>query len=278
MGALLDGLRRGAAPARPGRGHAGRRAGDRAPARPARGWSAADFAREMLRVGRRKLAGRRAAASRPTPPTATTCPTRDGAFDGAFSGFCVRNLRDLPVALAELRRVVRPGGPLVILEFFRPAAAAAVLRSLLQRPRPAAARLGGHRRPRGLPLPARVDRALPSAAPSSRTLLRAAGFAEVDGAGPVPVGRGLAGGGAMKLVVAVGGASGSIYAKRLLDALAAAGRPSRSRSGWCFSQLGQRGLAARARRRARLPLPALRRCATSARRSPRARRAGTRWW
>jgi ubiquinone/menaquinone biosynthesis C-methylase UbiE len=33
----------------------------------------------------------------------------------------VRNLRDLPVAMAELRRVVRPGGAIAILEFFRPA-------------------------------------------------------------------------------------------------------------------------------------------------------------
>ena len=48
-------------------------------------------------------------------------PYRDGAFAAAFSGFCVRNLRDLGQAMAELRRVVRPGGRVVILEFFRPA-------------------------------------------------------------------------------------------------------------------------------------------------------------
>jgi demethylmenaquinone methyltransferase/2-methoxy-6-polyprenyl-1,4-benzoquinol methylase len=48
-------------------------------------------------------------------------PYRQGAFDAAFSAFCVRNLRDLPVAMAELRRVVRPGGAIAILEFFRPA-------------------------------------------------------------------------------------------------------------------------------------------------------------
>src|SRR6185295_15979349 len=47
-------------------------------------------------------------------------PYRAAAFDGAFSAFCVRNLRDLPRGLHELRRVVRPGGRVAILEFFRP--------------------------------------------------------------------------------------------------------------------------------------------------------------
>ncbi len=81
--------------------------------------AAADFAKEMLKVGRAKLApddkriGTHAADGHRLPYTT-------GAFDAAFSAFCVRNLADLPVALAELRRVVRPGGTVVILEFFRP--------------------------------------------------------------------------------------------------------------------------------------------------------------
>ena len=47
-------------------------------------------------------------------------PYATAAFDGAFSAFCVRNMSDLPRAMADLRRVVRPGGRIAILEFFRP--------------------------------------------------------------------------------------------------------------------------------------------------------------
>jgi len=81
--------------------------------------AAADFAREMLRAGRGKLP---AGSSRIETHAADGhhLPYRDGAFDGAFSAFCVRNLRDLPAGLRELRRVVRPGGRVVILEFLRP--------------------------------------------------------------------------------------------------------------------------------------------------------------
>jgi demethylmenaquinone methyltransferase/2-methoxy-6-polyprenyl-1,4-benzoquinol methylase len=79
---------------------------------------AADFSREMLRVGRRKPDAARISTH---AADGHRLPYRTGTFDAAFSAFCVRNLRDLPMAMAELRRVVRPGGAIAILEFFRPA-------------------------------------------------------------------------------------------------------------------------------------------------------------
>jgi ubiquinone/menaquinone biosynthesis methyltransferase len=80
--------------------------------------AAADFAREMLVAGRPKLKvgahiGAHAADGH-------HLPYRDAAFDGAFSAFCIRNLADLPRGMRELRRVVRPGGRIVLLEFLRP--------------------------------------------------------------------------------------------------------------------------------------------------------------
>jgi demethylmenaquinone methyltransferase/2-methoxy-6-polyprenyl-1,4-benzoquinol methylase len=47
-------------------------------------------------------------------------PFEDGAFDAATVGFGVRNVDDLEAALGELRRVLRPGGRLGILEITRP--------------------------------------------------------------------------------------------------------------------------------------------------------------
>jgi ubiquinone/menaquinone biosynthesis methyltransferase len=79
---------------------------------------AADFTRTMLVAGRRKPG---AAAVTLHAADGHRLPYRDCAFAAAFSGFCVRNLRDTALAVAELRRVVRPGGRLLILEFFRPA-------------------------------------------------------------------------------------------------------------------------------------------------------------
>jgi demethylmenaquinone methyltransferase/2-methoxy-6-polyprenyl-1,4-benzoquinol methylase len=78
---------------------------------------AADFAREMLKVGLKKAEAAHVSAH---AADGHRLPYAAGVFDAAFSAFCVRNLRDLPMAMAELRRVVRPGGRIAILEFFRP--------------------------------------------------------------------------------------------------------------------------------------------------------------
>ncbi len=41
-------------------------------------------------------------------------PARDGAFGGAWASQVVHHVEDLPACAAELRRVVRPGGPIML--------------------------------------------------------------------------------------------------------------------------------------------------------------------
>lgn len=47
-------------------------------------------------------------------------PFADASFDAATVGFGVRNLAELEHGLAELRRVLRPGGRLAVLEITQP--------------------------------------------------------------------------------------------------------------------------------------------------------------
>ena len=81
--------------------------------------AAADFSKRMLHMGSRKL-GALSARIAPHAADGHFLPYRGQAFDGVFTAFCVRNLANRPVAFTELRRVLKPGGSLVVLEFFRP--------------------------------------------------------------------------------------------------------------------------------------------------------------
>ena len=61
-----------------------------------------------------------AASSRFEQGNALELPFEDGEFDAATVGFGVRNFVDLARGLAEMARVVRPGGRVVVLEITTP--------------------------------------------------------------------------------------------------------------------------------------------------------------
>jgi demethylmenaquinone methyltransferase/2-methoxy-6-polyprenyl-1,4-benzoquinol methylase len=50
-------------------------------------------------------------------------PFPDGSFDCVTIGFGLRNVTDKPAALAAMRRALKPGGQLLVLEFSHPSAA-----------------------------------------------------------------------------------------------------------------------------------------------------------
>jgi len=78
---------------------------------------AGDFTVEMMRVGRTRPGG---AALPWTAADALNLPFADVSFDAVVSGFLMRNVADLPRALREQRRVLKPGGRIVILDTTRP--------------------------------------------------------------------------------------------------------------------------------------------------------------
>ena len=76
---------------------------------------ACDFSLGMLQVGRKR---------RPDMPfvagDALQLPFADASFDAVSISFGLRNVNDVDLALAEMHRVTKPGGRLVVCEFSAP--------------------------------------------------------------------------------------------------------------------------------------------------------------
>jgi len=85
----------------------------------------ADLSRAMLGLARKKLdrrLGRRggAGAVALVNAPAEALPFRDGSFDAVTIAFGIRNVPDYRAGLAEMLRMLRPGGRACILEFSTP--------------------------------------------------------------------------------------------------------------------------------------------------------------
>ena len=81
----------------------------------------ADFCREMVELGEAKVAASPYAARidfRVAP--CEDLPFPDNTFDSITIAFGIRNVVDRKLGLAEMWRVLRPGGRLIILEFSTP--------------------------------------------------------------------------------------------------------------------------------------------------------------
>lgn len=76
-----------------------------------------DFTRTMLERAREKFG---AGAYLWVEGDGTRLPFPDGRFDACCIAFGLRNMEDKPAALREMRRVLRPGGRLGVLEFYEP--------------------------------------------------------------------------------------------------------------------------------------------------------------
>ena len=88
---------------------------------------AVDFSRNMLALAQPKFAGRNIRA---IEADALHLPFADASIDLVTCAFGFRNLASYPDGLAELHRVLRPGGQIAILDFNQPTGLMGALYSL----------------------------------------------------------------------------------------------------------------------------------------------------
>lgn len=87
---------------------------------PRRRGTGIDLSTEMLVRGLDKVRARAGARGQLAAGDAERLPLRGELFDGALVSFGIRNVGDPVAALREVRRVLKPGAPLVVLEFSMP--------------------------------------------------------------------------------------------------------------------------------------------------------------
>ena len=79
-----------------------------------------DFCRPMLEIGQEKLDKRRIRNITLIEGNAEHLPVTSDSFQAATIGFALRNVANVENTLAEMARVVKPGGRVVSLEFAKP--------------------------------------------------------------------------------------------------------------------------------------------------------------
>ncbi len=147
-----------------------------------RAWLAMDFTPEMLRRGKPKPGGEALAW---VAGDGLGLPLCDACVDAVVVGFGVRNLADLRGGVREMARVLRPGGQLLVLDFFRAdpdgvgelRGPRRAVRALLGLAVPLLGRLAGGDGAAYGYLPASMDRFVTPR--DFGELLREAGFAEI---------------------------------------------------------------------------------------------------
>ena len=80
-----------------------------------------DISQEMLRLGEKKLAKRGLSETiKLIHGDSEQLPFQEAEFDVTMSAFGVRNFENLEKGLAEMHRVLKPGGKILVLEFSKP--------------------------------------------------------------------------------------------------------------------------------------------------------------